>query len=184
MKNVLMMIMLVFITTVVTSQECDYRKNEVDEFTGVEKKITSNALYIAYTDSTLLKYYKKNKHSYFELNINSGKFSDLRALYTNIRIDTDNAYKYYGSIRRDAECILKLSNGEMVNLKFADSNTGDTDYTGGYTLYSNYIILDDETYELLLANPVEKLRIYWSEGYQDYIVTNPNALVEQLKCIK
>lgn len=179
-----MMIVLVFIATVATSQECDYRKNEVDEFTGVEQKITSDALYIAYTDSTLLKYYKNKKHSYFELNINSAKFNDLRALYTNIRINTDDAYKYYGSIRRDAECILKLSNGELVNLKFAEYNNGDSDYTGGYTLYSNYIILDDEAYEALLVNPVEKVRIYWSEGYEDYIVTNPNALIEQLKCIK
>ena len=45
------------------SQECNYYKNEVDEFTGSTKIIMESESFISHTDSSLLKYYKKKKET-------------------------------------------------------------------------------------------------------------------------
>jgi len=167
-----------------TDSTCTYRVNEVDEFTGTSKLVTTTSMYVEHTDSILLKYYKNKPHSYFELNTYCAKINDMRVIYMSIRVDTKNAYKYFGSISTDAKCIFKLSNGETVTLNFAKYDTGEMNYDKDYTTYSPYLIVSEEQYKLLTENKAEKLRIYWSEGYEDYPITFPEVLVKQLNCVK
>ena len=166
-----------------TDSTCNYRVNEVDEFTETTKLVTQTEMYVEHTDSTLLKYYKKKPHSYFELETYSGKINDLRVIYFSIRIDSKNAYKYFGSISTGAKCIFKLSNGENVTLNFEKFDTGDMNYDGDYTRYSPYAIVSNEAYELLKNNTAEKMRIYWSKGYEDYVIDYPETLKKQMNCI-
>jgi hypothetical protein len=167
-----------------TESNCSYRVNEVDEFTGSSKLITTTSLYVEHTDSTLLKYYKNKKHSYFELQTYCGKINDLRALYMSIRIDSKDAYKYFGSISTGAKCIFKFEDGETLTINFPKYETGDMNYNGGYTTYSPYLVITDEDYETLRTKKVDKLRIYWSKGYEDYTVDFPEVLINQFNCIK
>lgn len=177
------MIVVILNSLLLIGQECKFKTNEIDEFTGIEKKITQSELYITHTDSVLLKYYNKKNRSYFELSINCAKISDIKVIYVSIRIDSDNAYKHYGSISKDAKFIFKLDNGDIHTLKSNVYDFGETNHKEGYTFYSTYLILDEDNYKIFLENPVNKLRIYWGEGYQDYLVNKPNVLIQQLKCI-
>lgn len=167
-----------------TDSTCNYRVNEVDEFTGTFKLVTTTSMYVEHTDSSLMKYYKRKPHSYFELETYCAKINDLRVIYFSIRIDSKNAYKYFGSISTDAKCIFKLVNGETVTLNFAKFDTGDMNYDGDYTRYSPYLVISEESYQALKENPAEKLRIYWGKGYEDYEVDYPENLVKQLNCIE
>jgi hypothetical protein len=163
---------------------CNYRVNEVDEFTGTSKLVTTTSMYVEHTDSTLLKYYKNKKHSYFELSTYCAKINNLRVIYTSIRVDTKDAYKYFGSISTGAKCIFKFEDGETLTVEFAKYDTGNMNYDGGYTTYSPYLIISDEDYETLRTKKVDKLRIYWSKGYEDYTVDFPEVLINQLNCVK
>jgi len=166
------------------SLNCNYRVNEIDEFTNTSKVVTRSELYIAQTDSSLMKYYKRKTHSYFELETYCAKINDTRVLYTYIRIDSKNAYKYYGSLSTDAKVILKMEDGSTITLKIAKYDTGDMNYEKNYTSYSPYMIIDPDTYESLKTKKATKIRIYWSKGYEDYDVNNPNVLLNQMKCIE
>ena len=39
-----------------TDSTCNYRVNEVDEFTGTSKLVTTTSMYVEHTDSSLMKY--------------------------------------------------------------------------------------------------------------------------------
>ena len=167
-----------------TDSTCTYRVNEVDEFTNTTKIVTHSKMFIEHTDSSLLKYYKRKSHSYFELETYCAKINDLRVIYFYIRIDSKNAYKYFGSISTDAKCIFKLKSGKTVTLNFSKYDTGDTNYERNYTSYSPYLVIPNDDYDLLKKDPVEKIRIYWSKGYEDYDIDYPEAFKKQIECIK
>ena len=162
---------------------CDWQTNEVDEFTGNTKKILNSVNFIAHTDSSLMKYYKKKKYDYLEVDCNFAKINDLYAMYFYITIRTKKAYEYYGAIRSDAKLILILEDTGTLELKFAKSDSGDMDYDGDKTTYASYIILEDWQLEVMDKQKIKKARIYWSKGYEDYDVDNSTIAIDQLNCL-
>jgi hypothetical protein len=164
-------------------QDCKFRINEVDDFTGTSKKVVEADMLISHTDSTLLKYYKNKKHQYTELGIYCGKINDSYVAYFSWRIDTENAYKYYGLIVSDAKFMIKFTDGTTATLNFAKTEGGDTNFDMKYTTYSNYCLLSDDLLADLKTKKIEKVRMYWSEGYQDYPVVNSTLFISQLKCL-
>lgn len=163
---------------------CQYFVNEVDEFTGVSKKIVKSELLIAHTDSILKKYYKMKPHEYIECGIECGKIDELYAVYITWRIDTDEAYKYYGIIPADAKFIIKFTDGSTIILNYAKTVTGDTDFKKKFTTYMNFCQVDEKQKAELESKSVEKIRMYWSEGYTDYSVINSEVFKTQFNCLK
>ena len=163
--------------------DCDYRTNEVDDFTGSTKIVMNEELFIAHTDSSLMKYYKKKKHQYLEIECYAARVDDLHVVYFYTTIQTKKAYDYYGVLRSDSDIILKLNDGSTLTLKIANSDYGDADYDRNRTTYSTYCILEDEDIETLKNNSIEKVRVYWSKGYEDYDCDNSDLLSRQLKCL-
>lgn len=165
-------------------ENCKFRINEVDEFTGTNKKVCESEMFIKHTDSTLLKYYKNKKHQYVECTLSCGKVNDMYVVYVNWRIDTESAYKYFGLISSDSKFIMKHTDGTTTTLKFQKIESGETNYDMKYTTYSNYCILSEEDVASLKANGIEKVRMHWSKGYEDYPVIYSNAFIHQLNCLK
>jgi hypothetical protein len=44
--------------------------------------------------------------------------------------------------------------------------------------------MDDTQFSELASKEVEKVRMYWSKGYEDYPVMNPTLFNSQLNCLK
>jgi hypothetical protein len=192
MKNLILSALLIITTSAIcqvdtTTQnayECDYSKNEIDDFTGDVKKITKKQLFISHTDSALVKYYKNKRRQYLEIECYTGRINDVTALYVHIVIQTKKAYDYYGILSSDSKVMFKLSNGELIELQVASSEFGDTNYDYGYTSYSTYMIVNASDIESFMNSSVDKIRVYWSKGYEDYDCDNPNLLKELFYCIK
>jgi hypothetical protein len=164
--------------------DCDYTKNEVDDFTGDTKIVTKKENFIAHTDSSLMKYYKKKRRQYFEVETYTARINDVKAIYLYIVIQTKKAYDYYGVLSSDAKVMFKMSDGSMIELKVGSSDYGDTNYDYNYTSFSTYLVVDDSDVESFQTLDVEKVRIYWSKGYEDYECSNPSLLKKQFNCIK
>ena len=167
----------------VNVNDCSYRTNEVDEFTGSSKVVMNEELFISHTDSSLVKYYKRKKHQYFEVECYAAKIDKLYALYFYVTIQTKKAYDYYGSLSSDSKIILKFDDESTLTLKVSKSDYGDTDYDKNQTIYSTYCIVDKDDVELLKNNAVQKVRMYWSKGYEDYECDDGELLMRQFTCL-
>lgn len=162
--------------------DCEYTTNEVDEFTGNEKVIVKEEVFLTHTEESMKKYMKNR--DYTTCKTYCAKIGGLKVLYVYWKLLTKEAYKYYGTIQKSAGFTIKLTNGEMMNLKYDSYDSGDANYKGGYTTYSSYIILSDEDIDKLTSNEVDKVRMSWSKGYQDYEITNKRFFINQLPCVK
>ncbi|MHA2218062.1 MAG: hypothetical protein ACXACY_19175, partial [Candidatus Hodarchaeales archaeon] len=163
--------MILLLLTAFTTQaqdSCNYYKNEVDEFTGTVKVVMEDELFISHTDSVLLKYYKRKKHQYLETEVYLAHIGKQYAAYFITTIQTDKAYDYYGALYKDSKIMLKMADGTVMNLIFIKTDSGDTDYTAKKTKYSVICVLDEEQIETLSKTMIEKVRVYWSKGYEDY----------------
>lgn len=192
MKKLILILNLAITTIVSIAQndttkneifDCKYATNEVDEFTDKVKIVTESEMFVSHTDSTLLKYYKNKKHQYFELECCTGKIGNLKVIYYDIRINTNKAYDYYGSLYKDSKVIFKLDDGSMVTLTIDDSDFGDMNYDGNYTTYSTFSVLDEDDVKAFKNKDITKVRFYWSEGYEDYECDSPKLIGNLLKCL-
>ncbi|MCF8298099.1 MAG: hypothetical protein K9J13_11180 [Saprospiraceae bacterium] len=165
----------------ITTPDCSYSSNEVDEFTGKMKIIMNKQDFINYSPDELKKYYS-NK-DYFSCQVNVAKIENAKVAYFYWTIQTLKAYDYYGSISKGSVIIIKFKNSQTIEIPFAKYDDGDTKYDYGYTIYKNYVILDKSTVDSLKSFEIEKVRIYWSKGYQDYPVSNSKLFINQLPCI-
>lgn len=163
---------------------CNYFKNEVDEFTGSVKISMKAEPFIAYTDSALAKYYKKKKQQYFEVDLFLAQVDEIHAMYFQINIQTDKAYDYYGSLYKGSKIMLKMKDGSVLNLKLSNTDSGDTDYDSRETGYNVYCVLNDDQFESISNIDVDKVRIYWSKGYEDYPCMDTGLMTRQAKCLK
>jgi hypothetical protein len=161
--------------------DCRYRTNEVDEFTGKKKLVLIEQDFINYTSEELKEYYKKK--DYVQCKVYVAKIDETKLAYFYWTLQTKEAYKYFGSIAQDSKIMVKFHDGETIELNFSKSDVGDTKYDYGYTTYRSYVILDEESIKLLKTKKIDKVRMYWSKGYQDYPVSNGNLFIDQLPCI-
>jgi hypothetical protein len=184
MKKTILTITLLMGALIGKSQECNYYKNEVDEFTGSTKIIMESESFISHTDSSLLKYYKKKKEQYLEIEIYTAKLNETYVLYFDAVFQTKKAYEYYGALSKGEKIMLKLSDGTMTNLIISKSDFGKTDYDRETTTYSSYCILGESELESLKSLDIDKIRIYWSKGYDDYDCDSPSVIGKQLSCLK
>jgi len=181
--TILIMTILMGVLVGQAQSECDYRTKEVDEFTGNSKVVMNEESFISHTDSSLMKYYKKKKKQYLEIECYAAKINETHAIYFYATFQTKSAYDYYGTFSKGSKIILKMANGEMIDLIIGKSDYGDTDYDRGTTVYSTFCIIDEEEAEALKSADIEKVRIYWSKGYESYDCDNPDLLKRQLNCL-
>jgi len=184
MKRTILTITLLMGVLICNAQECNYYKNEVDEFTGDTRIIMETEPFISHTDSALLKYYKRKKEQYLEIGVYTAKLNETYALYFNAKFQTKKAYEYYGVVSKGSKIIMKLVDGSMIELIIGKSDFGDSDYDRGTTTYSSYCVLEESDISSLKSSDIEKVRIYWSKGYESYDCDKPNVISNQLKCLE
>ena len=164
------------------SNDCSYRTNEIDDFTGDKKVILNEQDFINYTSDEIKRYYRKQ--DFVRCQVYAARINETKAAYFFWTLQTKEAYKLFGSIAQDSKIMVKFRDGETIELNFLKFDVGDTKYDLGHTTYSSYVILDEESVKVLKSKPIEKVRMYWSKGYQDYPVSNAYLFNNQLSCIE
>ena len=137
--------------------DCNYWKDEVDDFTGEVKKYTKSQLVGNSEESTL--------------NIELRRFNKSYLMYVTYSGDL-------GCVSNSSWVMFKLLNGETVKL---NDFIGDINCDDMNMFYS----LTQENIDKLLKSPIEKIRVQGSENYSDIEkVKSPNFFINNFKCIK
>lgn len=176
-----LMVIMFVIEAMIASAQCKYARNETDEFSGIKIQATESEELTSRTPDGLKKYYPSD--DYLKIKVSVARFDSSYVIYFNATIKTENAYKYYGSLREGSKIIFKHDSTHFTTCNISKTDVGDTDYKTERTDYATYIKLDKEQLKSLREMPVAKIRLYWSNGYEDYEVKHPQCLVNLLKCI-
>lgn len=167
-------LLLLGLTASITySQDCKYKRNEVDEFTKHKILETKEGIFTI-----------SGMGLGFSVGYSLLKINDQRILKFNVVSPS------IFTLQKGSEIMFKTDAENTINLIFPESVIANglynnalkaTHWSGSIQIY-----LTEENYQRLLNEKLLKLRIYTSAGYidDDINTKRDNKFKEQLKCIK
>jgi len=79
---------------------------------------------------------------------------------------------------------LRLIDGTNIDLYNLQGDRGRIDaYTGNTIFIGRYILQKDQQRELAKTE-LDKMRVVWNTGYEDYSIYALDFLIDQFKCLK
>ncbi|MBK9981223.1 MAG: hypothetical protein IPP15_02155 [Saprospiraceae bacterium] len=163
------------------SASCQFLTDTIDTVTGTHRKELEPGLIFTDTDPDLRPYFKSK-----ELITCYGKLSKMGA-YTYFTIDFQIASSHsqgnFGSLESGSLLRLRLLNGKYVSLYNLKSDRGHIDPYSGNTIFSGQYALGKDEIKLLSSSPLDKIRILWGTGYEDYDVYKIDFFMDQLNCL-
>ncbi len=161
---------------------CAYAFNSVDEFTKQSKIGLKAQHFFSFTDPELRKFMKEK-----EFLDCSGYLSDIAGMLTlNIQLIMDSPYskEEYGPIQAGSNLIIRLINGETVTLLCEKYAPGTVDTRKKKTIYNTVYRINPKDEKLLSKIEIDKVRIVWGVGYEDYEVYELDFLIDQFSCLQ
>lgn len=163
------------------NSECEYSVNGKDEFSGKYKMATKETHFFSYTPDEYKEMLKGKE--LLETTGFVSEISGVRALNLKFVFNSPQAQKSYGAIRPGSRLIIKLLNGETVNLLSERYDAGMSDGVSGTTIYSTYYIIPSKAAKILKKSEVIKVRMVWATGYEEYNINQLDFFIDHLKCI-
>lgn len=161
--------------------KCHVISDTTDEATGRRRIELAPGLIFTHTDPDLRPYFKDK-----ELITCYGKLSKIDAyVYFSIdfQIASSHSQSNFGSLQNGSLLRLSLLNGQYVSLYNLKSDRGRIDPYSGNTIFTGQYALGKNEIALLLSSELDKFRILWSTGYEDYDIYKVDFFIDQLKCL-
>jgi hypothetical protein len=112
------------------------------------------------------------------------QIEDNLYLSLEFQIASPDARKNFGILEHNSMLRLKLMDESFINLFNTRSDQGKIDAYTGYTIYTGNYLVDRESEKKLSKTELDKLRIVWTSGFEDYDVVNLDFLVNQFACLR
>ncbi|HRI61880.1 MAG TPA: hypothetical protein PK228_19210, partial [Saprospiraceae bacterium] len=153
-----------------------------DEFSGQTYRETGREELFRYTNEVMKKVLPPDQpHIVCEAALsNSGANSSLHLTFT---IRDPNARKSFGSLAKGSIASLKFLDGDTFTLNNTRNDDGVRDESGQVFTYQAQYPLDAALVKKLRKTELDKLRVAWSTGYEDYDVQGIDVLMWEGKCL-
>lgn len=161
---------------------CAYAFNTTDEFTGKAKVATQGQNFFTYTEEDLRKFMEPGKE-YLTCNGYISSISGIKALNVEYVFDSPYAKQEYGPLHNGSNLIIKLINGTTVTLLSQEFDPGTVDMSKLRTYYTTAYLISPKDEKELMKAEVDKVRVIWDVGYEDYEVYELDFFIDQLNCI-
>ncbi len=161
---------------------CEYGFQGLDGTTGELKTELASEFFFAYTDPRLKSYLKDQDYIYATAYLSS-LAGGFRYLTLTIVVNAMTAQTSYGRIKKGSLMNILLMNGKIVSLFASNESLGTLDKKEGRVSYEVRYPIDYQKDRLLSKSEVNRVRIIWSSGYEEYDVTNVDLVMNQLHCL-
>jgi len=161
---------------------CKVITDTVDEATGRRRILLESGLIFTHTDPDLRPYFKSK-----ELITCYGRLSKIDAyiyLYIDFQIAISHSQGNFGSLETGSLLRLRLLNGKYVSLYNLTSDRGQIDPYSGHTIFTGQYALGKDEIKMLSSSTLDKIRILWSTGYEDYDVYKIDFFIHQINCLQ
>lgn len=164
---------------------CELAFDDIDEFTGKRRWETPKQRFFTHTSDKLKPFFKEKNH----ITVNgylSGSSGNGSTYYLNLDIVilSEMAQKEFGVLEKGSILNIKLLNGDNVRLFNTKTSTGNLDKVEKTVTYKSQYMLTSSTLKALKKSEVDKARIVWGMGYEDYEVYELDFFIDQINCIE
>ncbi|MEM8909240.1 MAG: hypothetical protein AAGD05_15445, partial [Bacteroidota bacterium] len=89
----------------------------------------------------------------------------------------------FGVLEKGSILSVKLLNGDAVKLFNTKTSTGTVSKLNKTTVYRGQYLISSDQQKQLKKSEVDKVRIVWSTGYEDYDVYELDFFLDQFNCL-
>ncbi len=164
------------------SYECKIAFDGVDEFSGKKRKDVAKDLFFTYTNEELRSIFRDRDYMTC-IGYLSSLSGGLKFLTLNITIASQSAQREYGILEKGALINIKLLDGENVKLVNSKTNIGTENPLERSVTYKAQYLISSGDEKKLKKSEVDKVRIIWSSGYEDYEIFELDFFKNQFKCL-
>ena len=163
-------------------QECRIAFEGKDEYSGMWRKDVQQQLLFTHTDERLRLYLKDKEYLRCEGFITSlgGGYRFLSLQFT---FAYPNAREAYGFIEKGSVLTIHLLNGDYVKLQAGKMDRGRYDTEQELLTYQVHYPMDRTQINLLKNSEVDKIRVFWSSGFEEYEVYQLDFFMSQISCL-
>ncbi|MEM9916763.1 MAG: hypothetical protein AAF990_01630 [Bacteroidota bacterium] len=161
---------------------CKIASEGVDEFTGRRRKELEAQLLFAHTRDELKPYLKERDYitciGAVSAVSGAGKYLDLE-----FTIASDMAQREFGVLDKGSSIIIKFISGATVRLVNTQTDIGVLDKVNKRVTYKGQYTISGSQEKSLRKEEVDRIRVVWGTGYEDYEVYELDFFSDQLKCL-
>lgn len=160
---------------------CSLSLDTRDEFSGELQRETARAELFRHTNPALKNIIKGKSHVVCEASI--GHAGAQAYLYLTFTVNDPNAPRTLGSLPKNGLAIVKLLSGGILNLYNMRADDGVAGPDNQFWVFRGQYPIDKATLKSLRTEPLDKIRLAWANGYEDYEVYNIRLLMRQAACL-
>jgi len=164
------------------TQNCIVAFEGKDSFSGKKRKDLAKSPFFAYTSDKLRSYFEEGDmvqcDAYMSAVSGGYKFVCIEVL-----IASETAQRSYGSIEKQGQLAVRLVDGTTINLYNNKTDYGFLDPLKKTVLYKAQYRIPNEHVKTLSKVDIDKVRLVWSTGYEDYTIYETDFLINQLNCL-
>lgn len=164
-------------------EPCITRRGAVDELTGRQPLQTEPCPLFGYTSERLRPLmgtddFVSGTGSVVRVDDNNWVFA------LEITIASQFAQKEFGMLEKGSLLMLYMISGYRIPLYCASTSTGQLNPVARSVTYSGRYPIDKKSLKTLRTMELDKLRIVWSTGYEDYEIHDLDFFSRQIRCLE
>ncbi|MDO8366547.1 MAG: hypothetical protein Q7T20_07125 [Saprospiraceae bacterium] len=160
---------------------CVIAASSRDEFSGEISREMARAELFRYTNPALKTYLQGKTHVVCEAAL--GSAGTKATLILTFNINDPNARKAFGRLEKNSIASLKFLDGSTFELQNAIADDGVFTAENEASIFRGHYPLTPEALKKIRRTGLDKLRILWSKGYDDYDVQQVDLLMRQAECL-
>lgn len=152
-----------------------------DEFSGDVRRETVRGELFRHTNPALRHIIQSNNHVVCEASlVQNGAQTYLNLIFT---VNDANAPRTHGGLAKNGVAFVKFLDGTLLNLTNIRGDEGKADPTGKIWTFQGQYPLDKTNLRTIRAEGLDKIRLAWANGYEDYEVQDVLLLGRLSKCL-
>lgn len=163
------------------ARPCQIVADTRDAFSGERRREMGREELFRYTNPSLKPYFTGFEHIVCEAALSSANNNYI--LHLTFTIRDVNARRAFGSLPRNGVAILKLLDGDTYTLYNLRADEGLADKDNKIFTFRGQYQIEPGMLKKLQKTLLDKVRIAWGTGYEDYEVQNVDIFVRQLPCL-
>lgn len=163
--------------------DCLYSRNEPSSAGKLIRVVQSEKfISLPFADSATIELFKGK--DFFSGYLSCVSVDTVLGLYFDFTILSEDAFQFYGLIKKNNSVSFILESGKIVEVRFGRTFSGNTNLSKEYTEYSSFAYLPTSAAKQLLTEQLRRVKINWTRKEEEYIVVNPNIFINQLPCVR
>jgi len=162
--------------------DCKISIDTIDQQSHRHQIQVAPSLIFTHTDADLRPYFK-NK----ELITCYGslvKIGSYLYLSVEFQIGSSHSQNNFGGLQKESLLRFKLLNGNFISVYNIKADRGHIDPYSGNTVFTGQYALGKANIKKLKSSPLDKIRVLWATGYEDYDVYYIDFFTNQINCLE